>query len=413
MSAAAVSLALVGRLDVAENREVYLCEVGAGGYVRLSKSAYDLYRTVQAGASFEQLATVANRSSGGAVEAADVERAYHSVLEKIEEAEVKSRAAPSGFWLRFRVLPAAFVGRLSRRFTFAYRPAWVAVLLAVIAVGAWLAIREGAMATRVEPNTFWPAYLLFMGSLLAHELGHATGCARFDAPPGDIGVTMYLMYPAFYSNVSAAWRLSRWRRVVVDLGGTYFQLLVGAGYAVAYVVTGWEPLSVALLFILAGCVMSLNPILKFDGYWVVADALGVSNLGQVRSTIFGKLWAVLRRRAAPPLPWPRPILIILGIYSVVGVAFWGYFLWFMAGSAGSMALRVPELLAEIWQRVASWQLPAWAQVMELLMTAFILVFAAMIVRQVAGLAMALLRLIPLPGRRPTEALGAPDEPGAS
>ena len=61
--------------------------------------------------------------------------------------------------------------------------------------------------------------------------------------------------------------------MVVDLGGVYFQLLMGTLYAVALAATGWAPLRTALVLVAGSCLFSLNPILKQDGYWIVADSL--------------------------------------------------------------------------------------------------------------------------------------------
>ncbi|NJM95342.1 MAG: M50 family metallopeptidase [Acaryochloridaceae cyanobacterium CSU_5_19] len=129
------------------------------------------------------------------------------------------------------------------------------------------------------------AILFFMISLLMHELGHASACVRYGGRPSEIGFTVYLLWPAFYSDVSDAWRLKRWQRVVVDLGGVFFQLAVAAVYVFLYQQTGWQAYQIALALIIGSCLMTLNPVFKFDGYWVFADAFGITNLSQQPSRI--------------------------------------------------------------------------------------------------------------------------------
>jgi putative peptide zinc metalloprotease protein len=216
--------------------------------------------------------------------------------------------------------------RLTAFLQAAFRPRVAAVLLTAVAASlAALAVLRPALP--VDAAAFWIGYALLLASLVPHELGHASASARFGARPRDIGATIYLIYPALYSDVSAAWRLPRRQRVVVDLGGLYFQLVVVAAYTAAYLLTGWQPLWMGILMILGSSVFSLNPIFKFDGYWVVADALGVTNLSQQPRRILRRLGKLLRGQPAEPLPWPAGVTATLGVYTALSFAVWGYFLW--------------------------------------------------------------------------------------
>ncbi len=103
-----------------------------------------------------------------------------------------------------------------------------------------------------------------------------------------------MIYPAFYSDVTDAWRLRRWQRVIVDLSGMYFQLVIGAAYAIAWQCSGWRPFRMAIYGILASGLINLNPILRFDGYWVLCDLLGVTNLGRQPVRLARNLFLRLR-----------------------------------------------------------------------------------------------------------------------
>ena len=63
---------------------------------------------------------------------------------------------------------------------------------------------------------------LLFASMLFHELGHAAACRYGGGRPGAIGAGLYLMLPAFYTNVTDAYRLPRRRPGRTDLGGIYF-----------------------------------------------------------------------------------------------------------------------------------------------------------------------------------------------
>ena len=293
-----------GRLviDTSEALPAYLLVGENNSYIKLSASAYHLLCSVHAGLSFGELARHLSQRQQREVSASEVENAYRQVVDKIKQIEQNASPRHPGFWLRISCLPQALVQPLARCLALAFHPFLIVALLALIAVGLWAFFDHQALFFSFSQASLWASYGLYLLSMIAHELGHASACARYGAEPGPIGFGVYWLYPVFYSDVSAAWQLKRWQRVVVDLGGSYFQLVVGACYAIALVFSGWEPFGAAFMMILSTTLFSLNPVMKFDGYWVIADALGVTNLAQQPQRIAGYLRDRLRRRVARPLP---------------------------------------------------------------------------------------------------------------
>jgi putative peptide zinc metalloprotease protein len=124
-------------------------------------------------------------------------------------------------------------------------------------------------------------------SLVFHECGHAAACARGGARPGAIGVGVYLVWPVLYTDVTDSYRLGKRGRLRTDLGGVYFNGIFALGLAAAYLVSGFEPL---LLAVVGQHLIALDqflPWVRLDGYYVVADLIGVSDL-------FSRIKPVLR-----------------------------------------------------------------------------------------------------------------------
>ncbi len=312
-------------VDTSEDQPVYLLAGKNGSYIRLSPSAYQLLQLCSSGISFEAIAEELSQQMAQDVSSDDVRAAYEHVVERIEEIEKNTSHPRPGFLVRFSLIPQKLVTFIASGLSIAFHPIVAAGLLVFIVVSIVPAIQS--MSPDFAPQSFWLGYALLIASTLMHEFGHASACARYGAQPSDIGFTIYYIYPTFYSDVSAAWTLGRWQRVVVDLGGAFFQLAVGAGYALGYKLFAWEPLKAAFLMILGNLVFSLNPIFRFDGYWVIADALGVTNLGQQPSRIFKHFLARLRGQPTKPLPWPKLVQIILLPYTLFSFGFWGFFVW--------------------------------------------------------------------------------------
>jgi len=129
------------------------------------------------------------------------------------------------------------------------------------------------------PSSDTPTFVtLMLLSYFIHELGHISACRRYNCPHGEIGMGIYLIFPVFYADVSKAWRLSGKQRAVVDLGGLYFQailLIIIDLHAYIYSSDLAYLLSWTITFTM---LHTLNPFFKFDGYWLLSDLSGITNL---------------------------------------------------------------------------------------------------------------------------------------
>jgi putative peptide zinc metalloprotease protein len=89
---------------------------------------------------------------------------------------------------------------------------------------------------------------------------------------------VYVVWPAFFTNVTDAYRLGRAGRVRTDLGGVYFNSIFSVGIATVYLATGYQPLLAVVLLVHVEMVQQLLPSLRFDGYFILADLIGVPDL---------------------------------------------------------------------------------------------------------------------------------------
>jgi putative peptide zinc metalloprotease protein len=344
-------------IDTSEENPSYLLLGANRSYIKLSASAYHLLRSVEEGNSYEALAKRLTERQGREVSPGEVEAAHTRIVNQIADIERKAPTNPSGFWLRREIFPPAVVNAVAKRLAVAFHPLSAAGLSLFIAIGFAAGVQrhvfDGVAAAALHAGAFWGGYALFALSLFIHEFGHASACARYGARPSGVGFAAYLIYPALYSDVSAAWQLKRVQRVVVDAGGAFFQLVVGAGYALAYALRGGDHFKIAVVMIAANCLFSLNPILKFDGYWLLADALGVVNLARQPRRIFRHYWNRLRGVRTAALPWSPTVIAVLSVYSVVSVGFWAYFLGKLIPAFVNQVIRYPLLAFDLAQSLVN------------------------------------------------------------
>lgn len=372
-------------VDTSENRTSYLVAGKNGSHMRLSPSAYNLLRIFISGMSYEEAAGRLE-AQGRKVTPEDLEIACRQVADSVLQIEstTDKMAGALGFWFRWRLLPKELVTRLIAPLRFAFRAEVVLpVLLLALLAGAVTAMVSSPSAA-LSSHAFWWGYGLLIASLAAHELGHATACGRYGAAPYDIGFTIYLIYPAFYSDVSSAWKLNRWQRVVVDLGGAYFQIIVGIAYVVLFLISGWDAFAVAAWMILYSLAFSLNPIFRFDGYWVLADSLGVTNLGSLPFQLIGRTFRRLRGQTVEPLPWPRLVIAILFVYTPLTLFVWGFFLWRLLPLLGERLVSYPGIVFGLVSALVRGASVSGQETRALLSSTFLLIIAGLMIWRLLG-----------------------------
>lgn len=194
---------------------------------------------------------------------------------------------------RVTVVPEGLANGIAHALKFLYAPAGAlaAILLSTVslAVYAWQcgfhALSPGVLFQSLQQVSAAGVVICLAAIVFAsffHELGHCAAVAAFGARVRRIGFGIYWLSPALFSDVSAAWTLSSRQRVAVDCGGIYFQLLVCACYALAaafiHSPATQLALQIAIAANLVAVLSALNPILKYDGYWIISDALSIPNL---------------------------------------------------------------------------------------------------------------------------------------
>jgi putative peptide zinc metalloprotease protein len=292
----AVGLRLLGQYEGSGFRDDrYLVERADRQMVLLTKLLYLIVHHADGHTSTDLLADRVSQAYGQRLDPADLVRLIDDKLGPAgivalwNGAPVGQRRADPLLALSVRavLLPAGAVRVVGRLFApLFHRPVALGVVAAVIAFDVWvvtnLAVSD-VLAALIDPAGVLAVLGLLLAATLFHEFGHAAGCTYGGARPGRIGVGIYLWIPAFYTNVTDAYRLNRVGRLRTDLGGVYFNAVFIVAAAGAYLWTGWAPLLAVIALSHLEIVQQLLPVVRFDGYYILGDLAGVPNLfGHVR-----------------------------------------------------------------------------------------------------------------------------------
>jgi putative peptide zinc metalloprotease protein len=147
---------------------------------------------------------------------------------------------------------------------------------------------------------------------ILHEFGHGLSCKHFGGECHEIGVMFLVLTPCLYCNVSDSWMLpNRWHRAAIGAAGMYVELVLASIATFVWWFSSPGPLHYFCLNIMFICSVSTvlfnaNPLLRYDGYYILSDILEIPNLRPKASTIlsrkFGKWCLGLEEPEDPFLP---------------------------------------------------------------------------------------------------------------
>jgi putative peptide zinc metalloprotease protein len=249
---------------------------------------------------------------------------------------------------KLKLADEARTNRVTAPFAFLFRP-WVVVpvVAAFVAVVAWTMFVRGLGAgTRqllYSPALMLGAFALTILSASFHEFGHAAACRYSGGRPGAMGCGVYLVWPAFYTDVTDAYRLDRAGRLRTDLGGLYFNAIFALATFGAWAVTGADALLVMIPLQVLQMLHQLLPVVRMDGYHILSDLVGVPDLfARIKPTLLGFVPGKKAGAEAEVLkPWVR-VVVALWVLTVVPLLIFGLLM---------VLISAPRVLATTWDSV--------------------------------------------------------------
>jgi putative peptide zinc metalloprotease protein len=162
---------------------------------------------------------------------------------------------------------------------------WLAVVVAAgkLVVDRFDGATDQAQGILAPDNLF----LLYVGLVVIkglHEFGHAIVCRRYGGEVHTMGVMLLIFTPLPYLDVTSSWSFrSRWQRALVGAAGMITEIFVAAVATFIWANTGpgtLHNLAYNMMFIasVSTVLFNANPLLRFDGYYILSDLLDIPNL---------------------------------------------------------------------------------------------------------------------------------------
>ena len=142
-------------------------------------------------------------------------------------------------------------------------------------------------------NWIWLMATLGVTKIL-HEFGHGLSCKHFGGECHEIGLMILVLTPCMYCNVSDSWMLpNKWHRAAIGAAGMFVELVIASVCTFIWWFT--EPgllnqvcLSVMFVSSVSTILFNGNPLLRYDGYYILSDIMEVPNMRQKATSILSR-----------------------------------------------------------------------------------------------------------------------------
>ena len=333
-------------LDADSQQEMALCEVRHGGATSryaIPVVLVDFLNSFNGTRELEEAITVFQRLHPGKYSADKLEGLVKGfflpkgLLVDPENLDVPARESSprkSFLYLKIRLVPANLVNRVTPLVSWLFNK-WIftacwTLILAIHLIFYFVILPSHPfnLNSLSGPQVIFIMLLATIPAFI-HEWGHASAFAHYGCRNAEIGWGLYIYFFVFYTDVSEAWKLNRKQRAMIDISGIYFQSLSLAPLLLLY---WWleSPILLYCFFVvdlsIAG---SLNPFLRMDGYWLMADLFGIVNLRDqslavIRSALAKLTRPIIRAQSPPVLNLSHRASTALIAYVLLGSVFFLY-----------------------------------------------------------------------------------------
>lgn len=252
------------------------------------------------------------------------------------------KSAPSYLHLRIDVIKCQYSSEITKYIYWMFNTKYFFILFALLGILTYtififLLMENLDFLHKITILDIISVFILMGIALIFHELGHIAACDKFGIKHGNIGFGFYLLCPVMYADITEVWRLPKRSRIIVNLSGIYLGNIFALLFISLFMIFNKDVFLYAFYLQCLEGVFNINPLIKYDGYWVLADILESYNLS---NESFKTLQAITRNRVQnySKRDW------ILIIYSIMSSIFIISFLAYVLFVSENSLLDIPYKL---------------------------------------------------------------------
>ncbi len=178
---------------------------------------------------------------------------------------------------------------------------WTLIILSLISLFGYIEIMLNAekffnsilQSINIAGLTKYAVLMIFLK--IFHEFTHAYIAKGYGVKVRRMGIAIIFLMPRLYCDVTDSWRASRTARIWIDSGGILFELMIGGICAVIWANSPQGVISTICYYVVAISMLNTifcngNPFIRFDGYYILSDIVGIDNLAKRAIDAFKTLY---------------------------------------------------------------------------------------------------------------------------
>ncbi|KFF06345.1 zinc metalloprotease [Flavobacterium reichenbachii] len=279
-------------IELFKNNESYLILFGEN-YFSISKLFYELLYELKNNSHQKEKFIKAYKISNE-----DYEELSCLVTDKLDHIVSEKKRNKSYIKLAVKILSEKKVIYISKYLSFFFQKLIFKLLfpITVIAAISSQLILNLKYQNHSLFDMSWRDYLFVYFTLSTilffHELGHSSASKYFKVEPKEIGFGFYIIFPVLYSNVTRIWKLNKAEKIIVNVGGIYFQGLINCFFLFFLIINNSNNLLTYLMLIIIKTnlfvmLYSLIPFVRNDGYWIISDYFNIIDLNKKSYSYIG------------------------------------------------------------------------------------------------------------------------------
>ncbi|EGN58260.1 hypothetical protein PRBRB14_27210 [Hallella multisaccharivorax DSM 17128] len=295
---------------------------------------FDCLVQLKNGNSFKDIALACKKKYG--YKSDDILENVSQAVDAIANSSVKNQVSfVDSIYLKIRLFKESFIAEVAERIKFLFNKRIMAgviiafILSSVLVCSRYMSYLDQTPHFGVAKwaNLIATNYLSLLFIAFFHEFGHATASYRCGIRPKEIGFGIYMVFPVFYTDVSKIWNISKNKRLLVNVGGIYFQMVLALLLTVMLFLFEKPEYRFMLMSVIVMNLFvltySLFPFFRNDGYWVYSDFFKIDNLSYNSKQFPKVFFGIVTNKM---MPWKEKMKILkadlpLLLYSIFDFSF--------------------------------------------------------------------------------------------
>lgn len=280
-------------MDVNEEGRQYIVSFGNESFYKISEGIKLIIDEIDGEKNFAEISSILKRKYNAQLDPKFIQKVIINDLGSkglVKGVEASYDASSeSKLWFHIRLLDGKHFEKLALNLTFLFKwPFALSILGLSIFISAYQIENFGYFYNsqfndNIGSVSIIMVFLSFL-FVIGHEFGHIVASYSFKVRPRDVGIGLYLFMPVFYVDLREVWILNKRQRAIINAAGFYFQFIMLLLFSPMMLMNNAffnkDIYNLLINFNIVILFFNLNPLIRGDGYWILADLLGIVNIHQ-------------------------------------------------------------------------------------------------------------------------------------